>query len=40
MVSERYLGSAADLAAVVVGAEQAMLPECSRRLAFGAVAAP
>src|SRR6266545_1838489 len=39
MVSERYLGSAADIAAAVAGAEQAMLPERSRHQAFGAVAA-
>jgi hypothetical protein len=39
MVSERYLGSAADIAAAVAGAEQARLPERSRHQAFGAVAA-
>src|SRR6266545_641592 len=39
MVSERYLGSAADIAAAVAGAEQAMLPQRSRHQAFGAVAA-
>src|SRR6266496_1770819 len=39
MVSERYLGSAADITAAVAGAEQAMLPERSRHQAFGAVAA-
>jgi transposase len=39
MVSERYLGTAADIAAAVEGAEAAVLPERSRHLAFGDVAA-
>ncbi|HET6189840.1 MAG TPA: IS1634 family transposase [Trebonia sp.] len=39
MISERYLGTAADIAAAVEGAETAMLPERTRHLAFGDVAA-
>src|SRR6266849_6682214 len=39
MVSERYLGTAADIAAAVEGAESAALPERTRHLAFGDVAA-
>jgi transposase len=39
MVSERYLGTAADIAAAVEGAGAAMLPERTRHLAFGDVAA-
>jgi hypothetical protein len=39
MVSERYLGSADDIAAAMDAADQAMLPERTRHLAFGDVAA-
>ena len=39
MVSERYLGTAADVAAAVEAREQAMAPERTRHLAFGDVAA-
>src|SRR6266702_2750938 len=39
MISERYLGTAADIAAAVDRAEAAMLPERTRHLAFGDVAA-
>jgi transposase len=39
MVSERYLGTAAEIAAVVEGREAAALPERTRHLAFGDVAA-
>jgi transposase len=39
MVSERYLGTAADIAAAVEGGQAAMLPERTRHLAFGDVAA-
>jgi len=39
MVSERYLGTAADIAAAVEGAEAAALPERTRHQAFGDVAA-
>ncbi len=39
MVSERYLGSAADVAAAVAGGEAAIKPERTRHLAFGDVAA-
>jgi transposase len=39
MVSERYLGSAADVAAAVVGGDEAMTPERTRHLGFGDVAA-
>src|SRR6266566_1272344 len=39
MISERYLGTAADIAAATEGAEAAMLPERTRHLAFGDVAA-
>jgi transposase len=39
MVSERYLGTAAEIEALLEVREQAMLPERTRHLAFGAVAA-
>jgi transposase len=39
MVSERYPGAAADIAAAVEGGEAAMMPERTRHLAFGDVAA-
>ena len=39
MVSERYLGTAADIAAAVEGGQAAILPERTRHLAFGDVAA-
>jgi transposase len=39
MVSERYLGSAADIAALLEAREAAVLPERTRHLAFGDVAA-
>src|SRR6266567_7778752 len=39
MVSERYLGTAADIAAAMQGSDAAMLPERTRHLAFGDVAA-
>ena len=39
MVSERYLGTAAEIAAAVGGREAAALPERTRHLAFGDVAA-
>jgi transposase len=39
MVSERYLGTAAEIAAAVEGREVAALPERTRHLAFGDVAA-
>ena len=39
MVSERYLGTAADIAAAVQAREAAVLPERTRHLDFGAVAA-
>jgi hypothetical protein len=39
MVSERYLGTAADIEALLDAREQAMLPERTRHLDFGAVAA-
>ena len=39
MVSERYLGTAADIAAAMEGAQAAALPERTRHLAFGDVAA-
>ena len=39
MVSERYLGTAADIAAAVEGTGQASAPERTRHLAFGDVAA-
>ena len=39
MVSERYLGTAAGIAAAVEGREAAALPERTRHLAFGDVAA-
>ena len=39
MVSERYLGTAAQIAAAVEGREAAVLPERTRHLAFGDAAA-
>jgi transposase len=39
MVSERYLGTAAEIAAAVEGREAAVLPERTRHLAFGDAAA-
>ncbi|MCA1681940.1 MAG: hypothetical protein LC700_02100 [Actinobacteria bacterium] len=39
MVSERYVGTAADVEALLDGRERAMAPERSRHLEFGAVAA-
>ncbi|MCA1682040.1 MAG: IS1634 family transposase [Actinobacteria bacterium] len=39
MVSERYLGTAADVAAAVAGGDAAIKPERTRHLAFGDVAA-
>jgi transposase len=39
MVSERYLGSAADIAAAIDARDTAMLPQRTRHLAFGDVAA-
>ena len=39
MVSERYLGTAAEIAAAVAGREAAALPERTRHLAFGDAAA-
>src|SRR6266702_3283800 len=39
MVSERYLGTAAEIAAAVESREAAVLPQRSRHLAFGDVAA-
>jgi transposase len=39
MVSERYLGTAADIAAAMQAREAAMVPERTRHLAFGDVAA-
>lgn len=39
MVSERYLGSAADIEALLQAREQAVLPARTRHLAFGDVAA-
>src|SRR6266702_4722295 len=39
MVSERYLGTAAEIAAAVEGREAAALPERTRHQAFGDVAA-
>ena len=39
MISERYLGTAADVAAAVAGRDAAALPERTRHLAFGDVAA-
>src|SRR6266700_7548446 len=39
MVSERYLGTAAEIASAVEAREAAMLPERTRHLAFGDVAA-
>src|SRR5260370_17574793 len=40
MISERYLGTAADIAAAMETREAAALPERTRHLAFGDVAAP
>ena len=39
MVSERYVGAAAEVEALLDAREQAMLPERTRHLAFGALAA-
>jgi hypothetical protein len=39
MVCERYLGTAADVAATVSGGEAAMKPQRTRHLVFGDVAA-
>ena len=39
MVSERYLGSAADIEALLDAQETAMMPARTRHLAFGDVAA-
>ena len=39
MVSERYLGTAAEIEALLEAREAAVLPERTRHLAFGAVAA-
>ena len=39
MVSERYLGSAAQIEALLDARQAAVLPERTRHLAFGAVAA-
>src|SRR6267154_2811664 len=39
MVSERYLGTAAEIAAALEAREAAVLPERTRHLAFGDVAA-
>ena len=39
MVSERYLGSAADIAALLEAQEAAMMPARTRHLAFGDVSA-
>src|ERR1039458_4361411 len=39
MVSERYLGTAAEIAAAMESSQAAMLPERTRHLAFGDVAA-
>lgn len=39
IVSERYLGSAADIAALLEVREAAVLPEQTRHLAFGDMAA-
>ena len=39
MVSERYVGSAADVAALLDAREQAVMPDRSRHLAFGDIAA-
>ncbi|MGH3702511.1 MAG: hypothetical protein ACRDQY_24300 [Pseudonocardiaceae bacterium] len=38
MVSERYLGSAADIAALLEARETAILPERTRHLVFGGLA--
>ncbi len=39
MVSERYLGTADDIAAAMVGKDAAAMPERTRHLGFGDVAA-
>src|SRR5271169_1168119 len=39
MVSERYLGTATDIEALLEARESAMMPERTRHLAFGSVAA-
>jgi hypothetical protein len=39
MVSERYLGTAAEIEALLDARESAMLPERTRHLAFGGIAA-
>ncbi|WP_170133323.1 hypothetical protein [Arthrobacter livingstonensis] len=39
MVPERYVGTAADVEALLDGREEAMVPERTRHLDFGAVAA-
>src|SRR6266478_5024448 len=39
LVSERYLGTAADIEALLDAREEAVLPERTRHLAFGDVAA-
>ncbi|MGH3950337.1 MAG: IS1634 family transposase [Pseudonocardiaceae bacterium] len=39
LASERYVGSAAEIEALLVGREQAMVPERTRHLAFGDLAA-
>jgi hypothetical protein len=39
MISERYVGTAADIEALLDAREQAALPERARHLDFGAVAA-
>ncbi len=39
MVSERYLGTAADIDAAMRASQAALLPERTRHLAFGGVAA-
>jgi len=39
MVAERYVGSAADIAALLDVREQAVVPQRTRHLAFGDVAA-
>src|SRR5712692_1493203 len=40
MISERYVGTAAEVAALLDAREERMLPERTRHLDFGAVAAP
>lgn len=39
MVSERYLGTAADIEALLDAREAAVMPERTRHLAFGGIAA-